>query len=99
MLENNGKAPGSIDNHLEDIRRQRITQIFYLPLGSSLGYEAIVFLDRINNCDNKSISRENLSQRRLFVLSDYGFYLFLTKLSFHFSRVQEKIDRNKGVVL
>ena len=99
MLEANGKSAVSVEDHLADVRKQKITQMLYLPMGSGLTYEAIVFLDRINNCDNKSISRKDLYQRRLFVLSDYGFYLFLIKVSFHFTRIQEKIDRNKGVIL
>ncbi len=67
--------------------------MLYLPIGGSLGYEAVVFLDRINHCSNKSISRENISESRLFMLSNYGFYLFLVKLSIHFNRIQENVDR------
>jgi hypothetical protein len=88
----------AIEQHIEQIKRQHITQILYLPIGG-LEYEGIVFLDRINNCQNKSITRENLKERRLFSLSNYGHYLLLTKLSIHFSRLQEKLDRNIGQII
>ncbi|GHT72998.1 hypothetical protein AGMMS50262_03300 [Bacteroidia bacterium] len=84
----------ALNQHLERLKQQHITQILYLPIGCGLEYEGIVFLDRINNCQNRSISRDNLKQNRLFSLSNYGYYLLLTKLSIHFSRLQEKIDRN-----
>jgi hypothetical protein len=32
----------------------------------------------------------------LFTLSNFGFYLYLLKLSIHFTRIQEKIDRSTG---
>ena len=43
--------------------------------------------------DNSYISREELNSKRLFSLSDYGFYMLLFKLSVHFSRIQEKVNR------
>lgn len=85
-----------VDSHIKDIKRQVITQIFYLPKGAGLQEESIVFLDRINNISNKVIKSEELQTRRIFTLSDYGFYLFLLKISIHFSRIPEKVDRNKG---
>ncbi|MDR2809907.1 MAG: hypothetical protein LBB84_05030 [Tannerellaceae bacterium] len=89
----------SLNQHIERLKQQHITQILYLPIGGGLEYEGIVFLDRINNCQNRSISRDNMKQNRLFSLSNYGHYLLLTKLSIHFSRLQEKVDRNLGIAL
>jgi hypothetical protein len=88
----------AMEQHIERLKKQHITQILYLPIGG-LEYEGIIFLDRINNCQNKSVSRENLKERRLFSLSNYGHYLLLTKLSIHFSRLQEKLDRNIGQII
>ena len=87
------KNQSALDQHLDRLRKQHITQILYLPNGYGLEYEGIVFLDRINNCQNRSIPRDNLKQSRLFNLSNYGHYLLLIKLSIHFSRLQENIDR------
>jgi hypothetical protein len=87
----------SLNQHVKQLKQQHITQILYLPAGCGLEYEGIVFLDRINNCRNSSISRNTLKQNRLFSLSNYGHYLLLLKLSIHFSRFQEKVDRNQRI--
>jgi hypothetical protein len=88
------QVPSSkIRNHLTDIRQQIITQIFYLPAGGSLARDGIVFLDRICSCINSSVDRSDITSRRLFTLSDFGHYLFLFKLSLHFTRLTSKVDR------
>lgn len=93
------KDTSDLDQHIEAVRKQYITQILYLPQGGNLDYEGIVFLDRINNCHNTLINREQLSLNKIFTLSNYGFYLLLTKISIHFSRLQEKIDRDEGRIM
>ena len=95
LLQRKVKTDEAIARHLDAIRNQRITQIFYLPKGGKLEDESLVFLDRINSCQNASISRENLSNRRLFTLSNYGLYLFLFKLSIHFTRFMDSVDRGE----
>lgn len=81
-----------IKNHIIDIRRQAITSMLFLPSNSKMP-DSIVFLDRVMSVDNSYISREQLNSKRLFSLSDYGFYMLLFKLSVHFSRIQEKVNR------
>jgi hypothetical protein len=90
----NGK---SIDNHVNDIRKQSVSQIFYLPAGGDLIEESIVFLDRLNNLPVGFIPREQISKRKIFSLSDYGFYIFLFKLSIHFTRIREGFERGIDV--
>ena len=92
MLESNKVNKNKIDNQIKDIRNQKITSIFFLPENGTIS-DSIVFLDRISHIDNNYIDRNQLSEQRLFSLSDYGFYLFLFKLSVHFSRIQEHINR------
>lgn len=82
-----------IDNLIDNIKKQRVSQIFYLPIGGNLEYEGLIFFDKMCSCDNKSVSREYLNERRLFSLSNYGYYLFLFKLSIHFTRIREALDR------
>ena len=82
------------EQHLEDIRCQRVTSMFYLPTNGALGEEAIALLDRINNCDLQKLNVEELTNTRLFTLSDYGFYMFLFKLSIHLTRIREGVRRN-----
>lgn len=100
MLKRNNKYSKKeyLSQHLEKLKKQYITQMIYLPIGVGLNYEGVVFLDRIVNCQNNHILRNDLSEKRLFSLSNYGYYLLLTKLSIHFSRLQEKIDRDMGEI-
>lgn len=83
----------AIASHIDCIREQKVTQVFFLPMLPGRLEESIVFLDRICNCDNAGVSRENIPAKRLFTLSDYGAYLFLIKLSLHFTRIKDKVDR------
>ena len=88
------KDAGQIEDHIYAIKKQRITQIFYLPKGGALENESIVFLDRVNSCDNSFLSKVEIKDIRLFTLSNYGLYLFIFKLSVHFTRITEGIDRS-----
>lgn len=96
ITRNSNKNTTQIESHIQDIRKQRITQILYLPSYGQFE-EGIVFLDKVNNISSKSIDRSNFS--RLFVLSDYGLYVFLLKISIHFTRIQERIDRFQGIII
>lgn len=80
--------------HLDAIRNQHNSSMFYLPKNEKLGEETIALLDRINNCDAQSVDLNELLRNRLFTLSDYGFYLFLFKLSLHLTRIREGIARS-----
>ena len=82
-----------ISQFVQSLKQQRISQIFYLPEGGKLDSDSFIFFDKINSCDNSVIERRELSDRRLFSLSNYGLYLFLFKLSIHFSRIREGVDR------
>lgn len=93
LLEKNLFTEESIESHISQIKRQRITQVFYLPSGYGVQEECIVFFDKLNSCDSRYIERSKVSDLRLFSLSQYGFYLFLYKLSIHFTRLHEGVDR------
>lgn len=92
ILLKNGAAKEQVEGHLKAVRKQEVSSILYLPAIHELK-ESIVFFDRIMSIDNSFIKREELEQNRIFSLSDYGFYLLLFKLSVHFSRIQEKVNR------
>jgi len=77
----------AINNHIEAIKKQLITQIMFLPRGNRLQNESIVFLDRVNNYPLGEMSVEDIKRNRLFALSNYGLYIFLIKLSIHFTRI------------
>ena len=93
LLKNSKKSKEQIIDHINAIKKQEITQIFYLPRFDGKLEESIVFLDRVNNMPNTLIERDKITSNRIFTLSDYGAYLFLLKLSIHFTRVQDKVER------
>lgn len=88
-----------VASHISDIKRQVITHVIYLPKTEKMTYEAIVRLDKICSVDRNKVSNEDIQHNRLFTLSDFGLYLFLLKLSIHFTRIKERIDRYKGEIL
>lgn len=93
-LYSSGKfPPNKIQGHIEAIKLQGYTQIIYLPACEGME-ESFVFLDRMNNYPNAKIDREDISKKRFFCLDNYGFYLLVFKLSVHFCRMNERIDRN-----
>lgn len=91
-LENKNISPNKLSNHTSAIKKQMISQILYLPANGSLE-ESIVFLDRTNNCNLTQINSEYVIENRMFTLSNYGFYMFLLKLSISFTRIRENINR------
>jgi hypothetical protein len=88
-----GANPEAVKNHAVSIKKQEVTSMFYLPKGASLKTESVVFLDKINSCDSEYLKPERIENLKLFTLSDYGFYLFIIKLSIHFTRIRERVDR------
>ena len=72
---------------------QSVLDIFLHLINHFLLLESIVFLDRVNNIPSKFIVRTTVPQKRIFTLSDYGAYLFLLKLSIHFTRIKDNVER------
>lgn len=93
LLKSKISDPKRISDKILAIKSQRITNLFYLPKGSGLDEEYVALLDDVHTIPyNKFVGQEN--QIKLFTLNQVGFYLFLFKLSVHFCRFHEKIDRN-----
>ena len=96
MLQKSSIPASRLVNHLEDIKAQKVSQILYLPKGGKMDYEGIVFFDRAISLPLTSNFVETKCTDKLFTLSNFGLYLFLLKLSVHFTRIQERINRSTG---
>lgn len=96
MLEKSSIPATRIVNHLEDIKAQKVSQILYLPKGGKMDYEGIVFFDRAISLPLTSEIVVSKCADKLFTLSNFGLYLFLLKMSIHFTRIQERINRTTG---
>lgn len=96
ISQDSSKSPQAIKNHITAIKRQEVTQIFYLPPLKNHIDDSIVFFDRVCNCPSNLMEKDKISSEKIFTLSDYGSYLFVLKLSIHFTRIFDKVERKYG---
>lgn len=90
MYEQAGISTSKITSKLESIKKQEVTHLFYLPQGDMLDDDYVALLDAIEHT-----STEHLYQKckRVATLGMAGFYMFLFKLSIHFTRMHEGVIR------
>ncbi len=82
-----------IEAKLTAIREQAITSMFFLPAGGPLDEDYVALLDDVHSMP---VAAHDQSEK-LFTLSMAGFYLFVFKLSVHFCRLQEDVDRSPHI--
>ena len=70
--------------------------MFYLPKGANIEEDSIALFDKTLHCkrDDFFILAQEDNRNKLSTFTNYGFYMFLLKLSIHFTRIHEGIDRN-----
>jgi hypothetical protein len=91
-LEKGGISSEKIQQKIQAIKAQQITTIFYLPAGDGFDKDHIVLLDDIHTIPAKAFEQE-AEKSKQFTLSLFGFYLFVFKLSVHFCRLHEGVNR------
>lgn len=92
LLLKQGMTQDQIDNRFDAIREQRVSTMFYLPKGGELDAEHVALLDDLHTLPFR-VFEANTERKKLFTLSMVGFYVFLFKLSFHFCRFHENVER------
>ncbi len=103
-----GAADQSIQTFYSNLIKNQYTSFFYLPKlededNKVILEESVIPLDHVSYIPSNDLysmySTKYLSDNdngdKIVSLSNYGFYLFLMKLSVHFCRFGEKIDRNE----
>ena len=81
-----------IGNKLTSIREQKTSNVFFLPAGGPIAEDHIVRLDEIQSMPvSAHISAKD--REKLFTLNNTGFYMLVFKLSIHFCRLHEKLNR------
>ena len=88
----NGQDEKAVENIIHAIKQQHNTQFFFLPAQTTLEEDYAVWLSDIHSMPMQSFI-DNASHSKLFTLNLTGFYLFLLKLSIHFCRFHENVDR------
>jgi len=92
LLIQAGVPKASVDDKIAAMKRQEVTNIFYVPAGGSVESEHFVLLGDIHSMPAK-VYEEDSAKNKIFTLSQAGFYLFILKLSMHFCRFHENVIR------
>jgi len=92
VLQESGIPHDQIESKLGAIRSQKTTSMFYLPAGGPLDEEYVVRFDEIQSMPISMHKASDYCQK-LFTLSQAGFFMLILKLSIHFCRMHEGVNR------
>lgn len=87
LLEKKTQDAQRVKDKIDAIKKQHITTMFYLP-----NHDMVAMLDRTMHLDPNEFKGKMI--KKTISLNDYGFYVFLFKLSYHFTRLKESIQRD-----
>lgn len=94
--EDEEKKKTIFENFYNNVKKQEIFNLYYLPVGFGIKEESVAFLDRPNHCSASYVNNQVFESKKpkLFSLNQIGFYFLLFKLSIHFSRFGEGVHRS-----
>lgn len=94
-LREDGCTEDNIMTIYNNLKSQQYTNLFYLPPDSIHHNEYVVFFDKVNWHPSTEFQKKlnKIHEERFLSLDHFGFYLLITKISFHFCRVPEEKDR------
>lgn len=98
LLEASGIGAKKIGDKIKSIKEQKTTNIFFLPAGGALEEDYVVRFDEAHSMPFASHVQEG-DREKLFTLSTTGFYMLVFKLSVHFCRFQENVNRKPAAEL
>lgn len=93
LLLASGINQHAIDAKIAAIKAQKTSNVFYIPQGGKVDEEYLVRLDEAHSMP-LSIHNGVEEREKLFTLSNAGFYMLAFKLSVHFCRLQENVQRD-----
>jgi hypothetical protein len=89
LLREQGNSTDYVESQLHQIRKQEVHRIFYIPAMRDLYGESMVLLDDIHAQPLSTLT----DLQRVFSLGTYGWYVLLMKLSVHFTRMADGVQR------
>ena len=92
MLKEGRHCQSYIKTFIANLKKQKYTNLFYLPSVNPSSEDKVAFLDMTHSCDKDNLPAP--SANKVFCMGNTGFYLFLFKLSVHFTRMMEGLDRS-----
>jgi len=91
MCKEQGKTQAQIQGIEQSIKEQKVFDVFYLPRIEGVISESILLLDNLHVHPLNDFASKD--KAKLFTLSQVGVYMFLFKLSVHFTRMTEGVRR------
>jgi hypothetical protein len=94
-LAKSGYEKEKLDQFIQTVKAQLVTNLFYLPLFHKDNKEYVVFLDNVFWFPAIELNSyiDSIQDNRITSLSHFGYYLFILKLSYHLCRLPEQCDR------
>lgn len=92
LFRKSGLNQETTEQKIQSIREQKSTSFFFIPSQIGLDDEYAVWFNDIHSMPMQTFI-ESESREKTFTLNMTGFYLFLFKLSIHFCRFHENVDR------
>jgi hypothetical protein len=89
ILDKSSLSKDVVSAKLASIKAQKTTNMIYLPASGPLDVAHVIRLDDLYSMPVGSFKQRD----KLFTLSMFGFYMFVLKLSIHFCRLQENVNR------
>jgi hypothetical protein len=93
LLRKDGREENTVRNVEVLIKRQEVARILFLPSPNSKLPDSIVLLDDLHSQPLEELIKSRAT--RIACLNQYGWYIFLIKLSIHFTRMCEGFSRTK----
>lgn len=95
LLDGSGIDQEKVGTKIASIRAQKTTNVFFLPASGLLAEDYVVRLDEAHSMPVAAHIKGG-EREKLFTLSNTGFYMLVLKLSVHFCRLQEQVNRKSA---
>jgi len=92
LLAQSGIDIARVEAKIASIKAQKTTNVFFLPASGTLTEDFVVRLDEAQSMPVAAHINGG-DKEKLSTLSNTGFYMLVLKLSVHFCRLQEQVNR------
>lgn len=93
QLKQLGRTPEQIQSHKQEIYMQKISNLFFFPQKNNWEKGYIAYLDKMFWFPTNELNSFNIKEDRISCLNQFGFYLFVLKISYHLCRLPEQNER------
>ena len=98
LLRLSGVEEQRLGDKVAAIQAQKTTDMFFIPAGGALNEDYVVCFDDVHSMPMAAHAQAK-DREKLFTLSNTGFYMLVLKLSVHFCRLQENVNRNSTATM